>query len=73
MDGQQIKTMKKSSTLNTEQKFISRRSLAARWESSIMTIRRFEKAGKLKAYFFGRDARYALENVEQLEREALAA
>lgn len=52
-------------------KFISRKKLAIRWEVSTMTIRRIEWAGMLKAYRFFRDVRYAIEDVEKVEKNAL--
>jgi hypothetical protein len=54
-------------------KFISRRGLATRWEVSAMSIRRMQREGRLKAYYLGRDARYALTDVEQIEQKALVA
>jgi hypothetical protein len=47
--------------------FISRRTLCARWEKSSMSLRRMEKAGVLKSYRIGRDARYRLDEVTALE------
>jgi hypothetical protein len=47
--------------------FISRRTLCARWEKSPISIRRMEKAGVLKSYRIGRDARYRLDEITKLE------
>jgi len=47
--------------------FISRRTLCARWEKSAMSVRRMEKAGVLKSYRIGRDARYRLDEITKLE------
>jgi hypothetical protein len=54
-------------------KFISRRELCERWGISAMSIRRMQKAGKITAYYIGRDCRYLLEQVEAIERAAVVA
>lgn len=35
-----------------------------------MTLRRMEKSGELKVYHFGRDARYLISDIEELEKIA---
>ena len=53
-----------------EQKFITRRQTASRWQCSIMTLKRREAAGILKPYHLGRGVRYLLTDIEQVEEEA---
>lgn len=38
-----------------------------------MFIRRLQQQGRLKVYYFGRDARYLVEDVEAIEKSALVA
>jgi hypothetical protein len=47
--------------------FISRRALCLRWDKSAMSIKRMEKAGILKSYRIGRDARYRMSDILALE------
>lgn len=73
-ENQQIENNKKMKAKQEQThgaKFISRRNLANRWAVSTMTIRRMEFAGMLKAYRFFRDVRYAIEDVEKVENNAL--
>lgn len=65
------KQMKAKQQQTSEAKFISRKNLANRWGVSTITIRRMEYSGMLKTYRFFRDARYALSNIEEIERNAL--
>ena len=51
-------------------KFISRKSLSVRWEISTMTLRRMQNAGELKPYYFGRDTRYLISDIEDIEKKA---
>ena len=51
-------------------KFISRKSLSIRWGVSTMTLRRMQNSGELKAYYLGRDARYLISDIEELEKIA---
>lgn len=51
-------------------KFISRKSLSIRWEVSTMTLRRMQKSGELKAYYLGRDTRYLISDIEEIEKMA---
>jgi len=49
---------------------LSRRNLAFRWECSIETLKRREKAGILPALKLGRGVRYRLSDVEKVEKDA---
>jgi hypothetical protein len=60
------KKPKVASTSGANQ-FISRRTLCARWEKSAMSLRRMEKAGTLKSFRIGRDARYKMSDILALE------
>ena len=51
-------------------KFISRKSLSIRWGVSTLTLRRMQNSGELKAYYFGRDARYLISDIEDIEKMA---
>lgn len=50
--------------------FITANGLQDRWQISSMTIWRLRRAGKLTAYKFGKGVRFALADVERIEREA---
>ena len=52
--------------------FYSPAQLAARWQVTGMTLRRWRKAGKIKASYFGRGVRFAVAEVERFERESIA-
>ena len=52
--------------------FFSPSDLAARWKVTTMTLRRFRKAGRLKASHIGRQVRFARTEVARFEREAEA-
>jgi excisionase family DNA binding protein len=52
--------------------FLSPAQLATRWQCSGMTLRRWRKAGKLKALHIGRQIRFAVSEVERFEAEASA-
>lgn len=72
--GRNKRTMKKTTPPNPEEKkFLSRKGLSIRWETSAMSIRRMQKEGKLRAYYLGRDARYLLADIEAFEQAALVA
>ena len=49
---------------------LSRRLLAARWAVSKETLKRREKAGLLPFLKLGRDVRYRLADIEQIEAQA---
>jgi len=50
---------------------LSRKQLAARWSTSVETIKRRERAGILSPLILGGLVRYALHQVEEIERQAL--
>lgn len=52
--------------------FLTSAELAARWKVHPITLRRWRKDGKLKASYFGRGVRFAMSEVERIEREAQA-
>jgi hypothetical protein len=54
----------------TKQQMLSRRLLADRWAVSKETLKRREKAGKLPFLKLGRDVRYRLADIEQIEAQA---
>lgn len=62
--------MKQDDTPKTQ--YFNVQELAARWKISTMTLRRWRRAGKLKASFMGRGVRFAITEVERFEREAEA-
>jgi len=53
-----------------ELRLLTRRQLGDRWQCSIETLKRREKAGILPVLKLGRDARYRLSDVLRLEKEA---
>jgi excisionase family DNA binding protein len=57
---------------DTTTKFLTPSELASRWKVTPMTLRRWRKAGKLSTLHLGRGVRFAVEEVERIEREALA-
>jgi len=50
--------------------FMTRRQLAVRWQCSIETLKRREKAGLLPFSKLGRDVRYKLTNICKIEKDA---
>ena len=52
--------------------FLTPTELSARWKITPMTLRRWRHAGKLKTHHFGRGIRFAMAEVERIEREAQA-
>jgi len=46
--------------------------LSHRWQVTGMTLRRWRKAGKLKAMYLGRQIRFSLAEIERFESEAIA-
>ena len=44
----------------------------ARWKVTTMTLRRYRKAGRLKALFIGRGVRFSPEEVARFELDAAA-
>lgn len=52
--------------------FLTSAELAARWKITPITLRRWRKAGKLKACFIGCGVRFTAEEIARFEREAQA-
>jgi excisionase family DNA binding protein len=52
--------------------FYSPADLSKHWKVSGMTLRRWRKAGKLKALHIGRQIRFAASDIERFETEARA-
>jgi predicted site-specific integrase-resolvase len=52
--------------------FFTPAELAAKWKITTVTLRRWRKAGKIKVCFLGRGVRFAISEVERVEREAQA-
>jgi excisionase family DNA binding protein len=50
--------------------FLTSAALCQRWSLTSMTLRRWRHAGKLKAHHIGRGIRFALSEIERIEREA---
>lgn len=48
----------------------TRRTLSLRWQCSIETLKRAERAGKLRFLKIGRGVRYRREVIEEIERQA---
>lgn len=55
---------------NKQTTMLSRRLLADRWAVSKETLKRREKAGLLPFLKLGRDVRYRLADIEQIEAQA---
>lgn len=49
---------------------LTRNDVSKRWQVSIMTLKRHERAGLLPALKIGRSVRYRLEVIERIEAEA---
>ncbi|MDP1588083.1 MAG: helix-turn-helix domain-containing protein [Prosthecobacter sp.] len=52
--------------------FFTTAELATKWKVTPITLRRWRKAGKLKASFLGRGVRFAIAEIERFERESQA-
>ena len=52
---------------NTSSQLLTRRELSTRWNLSVETLKRWEKAGKLPFFKLGKEIRYRLKAVEQIE------
>ena len=57
----------------TTPQLLTRRHLASRWAVSKETLQRHERAGKLPFLKLGRDVRYRLSDIEQIEVQAEVA
>lgn len=62
--------MKPHADTQTSPSFLTPAELASRWKVTPMTLRRWRKAGKLKASFIGRGVRFSLEEIARFEAEA---
>ena len=67
-----MRAMHTSNNVQASPSFLSPAELARRWQVTPMTLRRWRKAGKLKAHHLGRGIRFSMAEVERFEREALA-
>lgn len=50
--------------------FLTSAELAERWKVTPMSLRRWRKAKKIRAYHIGRGIRFALEEVKKFEEDA---
>jgi hypothetical protein len=50
--------------------FLTPKQLAARWDCSLMKLRRMRRAGVLPVYYIGRSARYAIADVVKIENNS---
>lgn len=57
---------------NNHPSFLTTAELASKWRITPITLRRWRKAGKLKASFLGRGVRFASAEIERFERESQA-
>jgi len=55
---------------NTSSQLLTRGELSRRWNLSVETLKRWEKAGKLPFFKLGKEIRYRLEAVEQIENDS---
>lgn len=51
---------------------ITPKQLAARWQVSQLTLRRWRAAGKITAHHLGRGIRFSLADIEKIEAESKA-
>jgi predicted site-specific integrase-resolvase len=61
-----------STTATKPVAFYTTAHLTDRWQVTGMTLRRWRKAGKIKASHIGRGVRFAVAEVERFERESIA-
>jgi len=59
-----------SSTITTAARLLTRKELSGRWQFSVETLKRRERAGLLPFLKLGRSVRYRLADIERLEAEA---
>ena len=62
----------RTTTDSKAQRFLTPRQLADRWMVSVQKLRRMRRHGTLAVHYFGRSARYALADIERIERDARA-
>jgi excisionase family DNA binding protein len=60
----------KASSDTYQPSFFTPAELAAKWKVTTITLRRWRKAGKLKASFLGRGVRFSPEEIARFERDA---
>lgn len=60
-------------TIESVTQMFTRRTLSGRWAKSTMSLKRMEKSGQLPFLKIGRDVRYRPEDIEKIEREAMAS
>lgn len=65
-------TTQPRSSANNPPAFLTPAELAARWKLTPMTLRRWRHAGKLRTHHLGRGIRFAMAEVERIEKEAIA-
>lgn len=61
-----------NTTIATTPSFLTPKQLATRWQCSLMKLRRMRRAGTLPVHYIGRSARYPIEDIHRIEREARA-
>ena len=59
-----------STTVQSQDKFLTRRQLAARWGMCPESIKRRQAKGALRAYMLGSAVRYKLAEIEAIEAAA---
>ena len=64
-------SMKQSQSCSTTPKFISTQQLACRWGIHPITLRRWRSSGKITATRLGRGVRFAIAEVERIEKESV--
>ena len=64
--------MKTSSDTQTSPSYLTPAELASKWKVTPISLRRWRKAGKLKASFLGRGVRFSTEEIARFERDAAA-
>lgn len=52
--------------------FLTPKQLSARWQCSLMKLRRMRRAGILTVHYIGRSARYSMADVQRIEADARA-
>jgi len=53
-------------------KFLTPKQLAARWQCSLMKLRRMRRAGIIAVHYIGCSARYPIADIERIERDSKA-
>lgn len=56
----------------TTPKFLTPKQLAARWQCSLMKLRRMRRAGIISVHYIGCSARYPMVDVERVEEQSKA-